>query len=330
MTGPWQFELRDVELPDAPPPGHVLLKVTACGVCGTDVFFAGVNRQMKPFGHEVAAVIEKIGANVVGIEVGRTVVLESAGFCGRCDLCRNGRVDLCNKGPGFWNQPAMGFSDRMICPAERCVPYEGLSPDVACLAEPAGVAYDMVRVAEIRLGDRVCVVGPGPIGLMAVAMARHAGAVRLACVGRSSGVKRLEVAKAFGAETHAIDGSLAEVKALARQFDHVLMTAPPEFIPPALSLLAYEGKLTFIGLAHGEASFTIHADDFHFRKLQIRSSFASPATYLPRALELIKTGIVPGSRLISHRFALADIRQAMDTARDAKATVLKIVVGSGG
>lgn len=327
MKGPWQFELRQVELPETPPAGFVQLKVQACGVCGTDLSAAcRMTDKFKPFGHEIAAVVERLGPEVAGLKEGQSVVLESSSFCGRCELCRNGRVDLCAKAPNFWSQPAMGFSQRMLAPATCLVQYEGLEPAVASLTEPAGVAYDMVRVAEVRLGDRVCVMGPGPIGLMAVALARYSGATRLACIGHSHSRARLKLAETLGADAIACDEPIDQRKALAKQFDHVLLTSPTDTIPAALSLLAYEGKLTYVGIGHGGGSITFDANDFHFRKLQLRASFAAPAVFFPRVVELLKAGIIPGRRLISDEFALADIGVAMLKGRDDKARVLKLVM----
>ena len=327
MKTPSLFEIREIELPATPPAVHVLVRVEACGVCGTDVSAAESKAtDWKPFGHEIAGTIERVGQGVAGLSVGQAIVLESSSSCGVCDLCRNARSDLCRKAPHFWNQPAMGMSDLMIAPAQACVPYAGLDPAVACLTEPAGVAYDMVRVAEIRLGDKVCVVGPGPIGLMALAMARASGAVRLACIGHSHSTRRMELVRELGAEPIVCDGPITDLGDEAGQFDHVLMTAPTTFIEPALSLLAYEGTLTYIGLAHGDPTISFDADAFHFRKLQLRASFAAPAAFFPRTLSLLTAGIVPGDRMISHRFPLDQIAEAMRVAREDKASAVKVVI----
>ncbi|MCL5271535.1 MAG: alcohol dehydrogenase catalytic domain-containing protein [bacterium] len=326
IKAPWRCELRQVELPADPPPGQILLRVKACGICGSDLFTAQTAPDWKAFGHEIAGRIEKLGPGVEGLEAGQAVVLESASFCGRCALCRNGRVDLCNKAPNFWKQPAMGFSDFMLAPAAAAVPYRGLDPQVASLAEPAGVAYDMVKTAGIALGERVCVVGPGPIGLMAVSLARFSGASRLVCVGRAGHDNRLAAARTLGAEILATDTPLDQLPQLRRAFDHVLMTAPVPFIPPALALLAYDGRLTYIGTGVGEATIAFDANDFHFRKLQLRASFASPAVYLPRVLNLLAQGTIPGRALISHVFPLADIGQALALCRDHKTETIKVVI----
>jgi L-iditol 2-dehydrogenase len=90
LRAPWEFELREVKLPDAPAENEVLVRVEACGICGTDLR---------------AAVMAKEG---------QAVALESSSYCGSCAQCRNGRVDLCNKAPNFWKNAAMGFSGHML------------------------------------------------------------------------------------------------------------------------------------------------------------------------------------------------------------------------
>jgi L-iditol 2-dehydrogenase len=109
----------------------------------------------------------------------------------------------------------------------------------------------------------------------------------------------------------------------------VLVTAPVEIIPSALDLLAYGGALTYIGIGTGSGVISFDANDFHFRKLQLRASFASPALYLPAVLDLLKAGIIPGEQIISHQFALSDLAQAMFLCRDDRENAVKVVVKPG-
>ena len=312
-------------MPDSPPPGKVLIRVAACGVCGSDLnALSGEATDWKAAGHEVAGTVAAVAPDEARLQVGDKVVLESSSFCGTCALCRNGRPDLCNKAPNSWREPAMGFSDYMLAPACCAVKYDGLAPEVAALTEPAGVAFDMVKVAGIQLGESVCVVGPGPIGLLALALARHSGAARLVCVGKPSHQRRLALARELGAETVESD----DWQSLAGQFHHVLLTAPPRTIPAALALLAYEGKLTYIGIGigAGETLISFDANQFHFRKLQLRASFASPAMYFPSVLKLLQAGIIPGEKLISHRFPLAEFGVAVALLQNEKDETLKVVI----
>jgi L-iditol 2-dehydrogenase len=327
LRAPWEVELRDVSLPDEAPPGELLLKVEACGICGTDLSAAAASaKKWESFGHEVAGVIESVGSGVTHLKAGQRVVLETSSFLPYSAASRNGRVDLCNRAPGFWGRAAMGFSHYMVVPAGCAVPYEGLTPDVASLAEPAGVAYDMVRTANVTLGDRVALIGPGPIALMAIPMLLRSGARQVVCIGRSTNTLRLDLARKLGAEAVVHDGPLSTLAELQRSFEHVLVTAPVGILPEALSLLSYGGELTYIGIGTGSGNITFDANDFHFRKLQLRASFASPALYFPVVLDLLKPGILPGESFISHRFSLEQLAEAMYLHRDSKDKVLKVIV----
>jgi len=248
---PFQVSFREVAL-RAPAPHEVLLDVLACGICGHDVEIASqLAEQPRPFGHEVAGVVRAVGDCVTHVKPGDQVVLESGSFCGDCDLCRNGRVDLCNKAPGFWAEPAMGFSAAMVVHARTVVPAPDIDPIAAALAEPCGVAVDMVKVAEIGLTDRVLVVGTGAIGLMALAIARRrtAGLV----VAADLYPTKLEIARRLGADAvvHTGETPLAECGKPFGGFERVLVTAPPKVLPDALATACYGGHVTFIGFDWG-------------------------------------------------------------------------------
>jgi L-iditol 2-dehydrogenase len=327
LKAPWTIELREVALPDEPPAGHVLLAIDACGICGTDLATARSARAWTPIGHEIAGTIAALGPGCgEHLHKGQKVVLESSSFCSHCALCRNGHSGRCNHGPNFWRQAAYGFGQYMLAPAVAAVPYSGLEAVIACQAEPVGVAIDLVKTADIRLGESVCVVGPGPIGLAAVALARHSGALRVLAIGLPRHVARLAFAQSLGAEFLATDEPLDRIVQLRHSFDHVLVTAPTDSIAPALSLLAIGGRLSYLGIGTGDGQVSFDAHDFHTRKLQLRASYASPALYLPLALDLLRQEIIPGKRLARHVFALEDIRTAFATCADPSHGALKVVV----
>ena len=322
LKASWMTALRDLELPE-PPAQWVRVKIEACGICGTDATAIQKATEWQPFGHEIAGVVEAAGAGVTHLAPGTRVVLESSSACGVCHRCRNGRPAECiGHAPNFWGQPSLGCATHMNAPAICCVPYEGVDPVLAALAEPAGVALDMVHTADIAPGDSVCIVGPGPIALMALAIAKHRGATRLACIGRAGNSARFDIARELGAEVCDI----ANTTGLENSFDHLLVTAPPATIPPLLPLLTFGGRATYIGIGTGDATLTFDANDFHLRKLQLRASYAAPAMYFPAALGFLKSNAIPGERLVSHRFPLAKIQDAMNTLRDPKSGAVKVVI----
>ncbi|HEY3376617.1 MAG TPA: alcohol dehydrogenase catalytic domain-containing protein [Armatimonadota bacterium] len=328
VQSPDQISYRDTPL-RAPGVGEILIDVLACGICGYDLEIAGQLAADKPkaFGHEIVGLVREVGPEVTHVAVGDEVALESGSFCGVCELCRNGRNDLCAKGRNFWSEPAMGFATAMITPACAAVPTRGLDPYAAVLAEPCGVALDMVKVAEIGLTDRVLVVGTGAIGLMALAIARRASCGPVVAANRSAG--RLDMAHKLGADAVIAfgEGSLAESGKPYGGFDKVLVTAPPCVIPDCLTACAYGGSVTFIGFDWGaEGNITLNTTAMHVGKKQLRASFASPAMYFPEALQLLRSGVVPAQQLVSHRFPLSKLAEAIQLIRTQSEITHKVII----
>ncbi|MHB9022585.1 MAG: zinc-dependent alcohol dehydrogenase [Armatimonadota bacterium] len=318
---------RQVELPP-PGPRKVLVDVRACGICGYDMELAtSLSPQPHAFGHEWVGQVRQAGELVTSVKPGDQVVIESGSFCCDCDTCRNGRVDLCNKGANYWSQPSMGFSEAVLVPDRVVVPAPDIDPLAAVLAEPCGVAIDMIEVAEIGLTDRVLVVGTGPIGLMALAIARRLTSGPVVACNRSK--PRLAAAKRLGADAvfSTADEPLAESGSPYGGFDKILITAPPQTIPDCVTAAAYGGYIVFIGsnfVDGGVIQLDTHA--LHFGKKQLRSSFASPALYLPQALELLRKGTVPAGEIVSHRFPLSKMAEALHFAQTDRETACKVVV----
>ncbi|HUS59067.1 MAG TPA: alcohol dehydrogenase catalytic domain-containing protein [Planctomycetota bacterium] len=329
VKAPYQFQVRNVNLPK-PGPRHVLVRVKSCGVCGTDaIHIAGQQAaDWQAFGHEIAGVVEAVGDDVTHVKKGDRVALESSSFCRSCSLCRNGRVDLCNRAPGFWNATAMGFAEKMLAPIECVVQFDGLDFDAACLAEPLGVAIDLVKTAEIGLDDNVLVIGPGPIGLMALALARRQTAGRIFLAGNSHSKARMKLGRKLGAdELIETDKTPLAGVDLGTRITRVLDTAPPQTLQTAIKAAATGAVIAYIGIEYGQgATVSFDANEFHFKKLQLRASFASPALYFPMALEFLKLGRIEANAFISHRFPLDRIEDAVCTAAHDKAKAVKVIV----
>lgn len=330
VKAPFEFRMVEVAVPEVKD-DWALVKVEACGICGTDMHYAThLATEWQGFGHEVAGVVVKAGYGVRSVKEGDRVVLESGSYCGTCDLCRNGRSDLCNKGANFWGNETMGFAEYILAPKESLVLYEGLTPEVACLSEPIGVAVDMVRVADIALGDEVLVLGLGPIGLMSIPIARMRGAARIYAVNRSGG-RRAQAAKALGAD-EIISTSETPVREIAfrKGVDRALVSASVSAIADAMPVMNYGGILTYIGIEFGTgATISFDANDFHFKKLQLRASHAAPGLFFPIVLQLLRDKHVDGDALISHVMPLDKMAEAMALVRDCRDEVIKVVIKPG-
>ena len=332
MKVPYIKKPNKVELRDEPKPvaakNQIVLKVQACGVCGTDIHAALINADFMPFGHEIAGQIVEIGQGVERLKVGQDVVLDSATPCGQCDMCRNTKQELCTDIQSFYFTDSFGMAEFVVAPAICAIPYEGLTPAEVILSEPLGVALDIVRVADIEPGNNVLVMGPGPIGLMAIRLVKMAGAEKVFVSALSSTVKRNQLAKEFGADVVIeVDKQPLEDYEFGCRIDRVVSTTPPATLTSAVHIAAKGAIIAYIGLAgSGSPEICFDADEFHFKKLQLRASFASPALFGPRAIEILKKDNIIKQKLISHKFKLDEIDKAMDVAVNDVANALKIVV----
>jgi L-iditol 2-dehydrogenase len=319
--------LKDITLRPVQP-REIRVKIAACGICGTDLHRDPAAAEMESgFGHEMAGTVVEIGPGVTELQVGQPVVVESSSPCGFCENCKNARQELCLNIQSFFHTGCFGFAEEAIMPAITAIPCADLPPEVACLSEPLGVAIDMVRLAEIGIDSNVLVMGPGPIGLMALALVKRMGARRVFLSAHQRSRARIEIARQFGVDDifDPDDTPLAQVD-FGCQIDRILVTTPPPTLEDACAVACKGGVISFIGIAHGEGAYCrFDANAFHFKKLQLRASFASPALFTARALEVLREGIVDGPALISHRFPLEEIAKAMEAARDTSQAVKVIV-----
>jgi threonine dehydrogenase-like Zn-dependent dehydrogenase len=298
--------------------------VEACGICGTDIHTGAGDGPVT--GHEIAGTVLELGPGVEGLAPGAKVALDSSTPCGRCSACKNARQELCTNLKSFWGA-SFGFCPEMTAPALCALPSEGLVPQIACLQEPLGVAIDMVRLAAIEPGQNVLLMGSGPIGLMALPLIRRAGARRVFATGFRRRRARMECALKLGADVFIDPGETALTGfKFGCPIDRIIVTSPPPTLSDAFAVAAKGAIISFIGIGQGEEAFCrFDVNAFHFKKLQLRASFASPALYGPMALDLLREKVVDGNALISHVFPLDRIAEAFQVAaRDPSA--IKVVI----
>lgn len=330
---PFQYELREIPVPNAGV-GEVLIRVRACGICGTDLHMQrAMNREWAPLGHELAGVVEQVGERVTRVQPGDHVIVENNTSCGVCDACKNGESRYCRTIWSFMNNQA-GFGDYLCVPELSVQKYQDLTPRQAALAEPLTVAIDVALRADIPLNSEVAVWGAGPIGIMACRIAKLRGARRVFLIGsprvNARNCFRLELAREFGADV-TISGD-EDVVAAVKQFtgdgiDRALVTAPPRTIPDAIRACRFGGIVALIGLEE-QSGDTIQLDinAFHFQKLQLRASHAIPNHYFPIALDLLARRVVDADKLVTHTFSLNEYRKAFDVAASADERVGKVTI----
>ena len=325
---PGQVELRQMDRP-VPGMGEVLVRITAAGICGSDVAaWREIEQDWHRRGHEFAGVVEQVGEGVAGLTPGLAVAGYGSLPCGACAHCRRGKLRFCLS-PRSCGGGA--FADYLCLPAEFWYPLDGLTAEEGALLEPLTVAMEMVRDAEVKLGDTVLLLGAGPIGLMALALAKAMGA-RVLVSHRRSSARRWAIAEAWGADA-LIDAAEEDVPRRVRQLaphgvDSVLVTTrPSESVGLAAECAARGGVLSLIGMEWGQAQFCLDIDRFHFANLRLVGSNHNPCSlHYDAAAELIRSGVVPAAELVRNRFPLGEIEQAFRMAAERPGDVAKVMI----
>jgi len=331
VKAPFQFEIREMEIPE-PGENQVLLEVKACAVCGTDMHTAAQDADhFQSFGHEITGVVVKNGPGSRRFRPGTAVAVESGTFCHVCDNCRNGRPDICTNGISIIDDVEIsGYADYILAPEQALVPFSGLTFAQATLVEPLGVALDLFYTTGIELNDDVAVVGLGPIGLMAIALAKAAGARNIYAIQRSGDSKaRIALAKKLGVTDVILtsETELSDYPFPRGGLDKIMVTAPPKVLPEVIEKLTKYGTIIgFLGIDNGNGTITFDANAFHFKKLQLRASYAVPALWFPRGLELLQNKVIDPDDFITQTFPLEQIETYFRKQRDHISDVVKMVM----
>jgi L-iditol 2-dehydrogenase len=334
IRGKQRIEIREEPFPD-PKADEVVIRIRACGICGTDLHFYRdyPSTAPIPLGHEVAGTIHQVGTAVEDLEIGQAVVVQNHIACGRCRPCRMGRPEHCRDIQTYMNDRA-AMAEYICVPETMVVPYSGIDFAEAVLAEPLTVAFDLLRRAEIEPHQNVCVSGPGIIGLFCTKLVKDAGARNVVVLGRGFQTKRggirCETAKSLGAMFVAdtdTDDWLQQVKeAVPEGFEKIIVTSPPRSIPPLFELACFGGQIIYNGISFCEEEITLNANEFHFKKLALIASHAIPNWGFPQAFELLSRKNFEPARLITHTFAFKEIEKAFAVAASPDEAVIKVLI----
>ena len=327
-------EVEVVERPTPTPgPHEVLVRVRAVGVCGSDTHYYDHGRigrfvveQPMVLGHESAGVIEGVGAEVDPTRVGQRVSIEPGVPCFTCHECLAGRYNLCPDMVFYATPPVDGSLAELAVIHEAFahpVP-DSVSDEAAALLEPLSVGVWSCRKAGVGLGTSVLVTGAGPIGLVAVQVARAAGAAQV--VVADVNPHRLAVAARLGA-TRTVDvreTSVVESYAGGPGPDVLLECSGHAGVTgDGIRALAPNGTAVLVGMGGDE--FPLPLSVVQERELTVTGTFRYANTW-PTAISLVASGQVDLDALVTRRFALAETAQALTAARDDPEAIKAVIL----
>ncbi|WP_198086283.1 zinc-binding dehydrogenase [Variovorax sp. E3] len=323
------LELVDIPTPVPVSDEETLVRVRVAGICGSDLHVDEWHASyefMAP-GLPVTIGHEFVGVPQSGPFAGRRVVVRPSVTCGACAACRAGDFDACTQRSGIGMTRDGAFAQWVRVPLRNCVKVpDGVSDELASLAEPLSIAMQALRSAGEVRGRRVLVMGPGTIGQGIALLARRAGASQVVVTGRDDAARFEVLARmGFDALADVATRSLADATALYRDgamFDIVFeATGVPETITQALEVLRHNGAVIVTGI-HARA-LRLDLTGMVRKQQQLRGSFRPPESAWPEALALIdemKDCIGP---MISHVLPLDEAQQGFSLAhRKAASKVL--------
>ena len=313
---------------------HVLVKVMACGVCGTDINFVRDSEgEYNALGHEISAEVVEVGKNVRNVKLGDHVIVEDCTMCGVCDDCKSGHPELCRNLYTMEGQPGMG--QYMSVRYNSLVPYEGLDHVSASLTEPLAVSLTAVLNAQIPLGGSVVVLGDGPLGLMAAALAKLRGAGFVALTGLPKDNERerarFAAAERLGCDLTIESGKESVEDAIKSRFpkgvDRVIVSSPPQSMYDAFKVIRFGGLITYFGLHFGGKNVVnLDVNDMIFRKISLVPTFAEPAINFPISNRLLRDGLIDPKIIITHTFGFSEASKAMRGIVDGSLPAIKAVL----
>ncbi|MEY2397810.1 MAG: hypothetical protein QOJ00_984 [Actinomycetota bacterium] len=248
-------ELEVVELPEPDPgPGEVGLRVTGCGICGSDLHVAAnIGGPGTVLGHEIAGVVDELGSDVTGVRVGDVVAVRPLVGCGVCQYCRAGRQDHCAKFALIGMQRPGGFAQRTTASAAELFGLpSGVRPQDHAVIEPFAVARRALRRVAVTPGEFVIVLGAGPIGLAITHWARALGAGKI--VVSDPLAHRRALALELGADAAVEPGEVADAAGDGAPVV-VECTGKPRLLDHAMQLAAVDGRVGVVGVCMAHDSF---------------------------------------------------------------------------
>lgn len=303
---------------------EVLVKVTACGVCGTDLHIVeGSSRSSPPvvLGHEYAGIVSDAGKESNGFTVGDLVAVDPNIACGTCFHCRRGEVHLCDRLRALGVDIDGGMAEFCIVPSSQLYHLPStMAPEQAAFIEPLSCAVHGIDRAQIRAGDTVVILGGGTVGLLLLQLATISGASRVIIVEPVEWKRG--IATRIGAD-EALDPNAVDVFESVRDLtgegaDVVIECAGrPETVALSLKLARRGGTVEWFGVCPLGETVQTEPNSVYFKELTIVGSYVNPHTF-DRSIALIAANKVNFGDFVIHKFPLDGVHEALRALADGK------------
>jgi 2-desacetyl-2-hydroxyethyl bacteriochlorophyllide A dehydrogenase len=326
---PGSFEFIEKEIPK-PAPGFSIIQIKRIGVCGTDLHAFAGNQPFfsypRVLGHELAA--EFVEGDAAGFVKGEALTIVPYFMCGNCIACRNGKPNCCAAIKVFGVHIDGGMSAYVSVPSYALVKSGGLTLDQLALVEPLAIGAHAVSRAQIVPGEKILVVGAGPIGIGLVLFAQLAGAE---VVLMDTNDERLQFCRNHFAVLSTINPLQQDAIEMLKAFTSGDMpsvvidaTGNQRAINNAFAYMAHGGKYILVGLQLGEISFS--HPEFHKREAMLMSSRNATKADFSHVMDAIASGRIDPLHMITHRLLFDEVVDSFSTLSDPSKKVVKAMI----
>lgn len=334
FLGNGNFAVREISIPEIDKQ-EVLIRVAACGVCGTDIHIChgdkGSAEVIPPvvLGHELSGIVEKVGRDVTTIKIGDHITVDPNIYCGKCHYCQNGKKQMCENLSAIGVTRNGGFAEYCIVPEQQCIHLNDKIPlEYGAMTEPLACCIHGVDRADIKIGDTVLVIGGGAIGLLMIQLAHLAGASKVVLS------EPVEMRRKIGLELGAdavidpvyedVEEKLEKVLGISGADIVIECVGTPSAVKQAFSAAKRGATILLFSVPAAGATYNLCLEDVFRKELKIIGSMINPDTH-KRAAELINNNKVQIGKIITHCYPLEQVEDAifMQTQKESIKVIVK-------
>jgi len=344
---PLKMEYKEIDIPQIGV-DEVLIKVHACGICGSDIAYYWGNASLETedgkgplvLGHEISGEIVEIGAlpDKLGLlKVGDRVGVDPVQYCNACEVCKQGQVNLCENKTVVGVSVDGGFAEYVKAKYTSVLKLpDEVTYKQGAFIEPLADAMYAVGKLEVDLGNFCVVIGPGPIGLAQAQLIKSSGAGTVVVAGTRD--YRLEIAKKNGADyvfntvdknsKYYVEDLKAKISALTggKMADRVLVaTGNPKTMRMPFELSGRRAVIVFFGLPGDKDFIQVPATDTIFGDKTLKFSWLGPLMW-PKSIRAIATKLIDVDALVTHKYKLEELESALKKVKNREGEPLKAIV----
>lgn len=320
FLGKGKIETRELEIPKLRD-GEILIKVMACGICGTDVHIyhdaPGATKPTVPviLGHEFAGEVVECASGTTRLKVGDKVTVDPNMYCGNCHHCMNGKKHFCPSMRGIGVNQDGGFESYCAVPEKQAVKLsQDVDYEVGAMAEPVACCLHGIDNIGIEMGETVCVIGGGAIGQIMIQLAKLKGASKVIVSEPVEMRRKLAISLGADAAIDPMAGNLKEqVKAATgKDYTDVVIecVGKPIAVDQGVQIAGKGSRVLLFGVPYPTDKYELPLIDMFQKELTIKGSFVNPDTQY-RAVQLINEKRLNLKPLITHRYPVEQLEEAI-------------------